>query len=1041
MDPILDGLNSAQRAAVSSPAPILQVLAPPGSGKTKTLTARVAYLLSHYGYRPQDVICCTFTIKASREMRERIARLIGDDVQSKLILGTFHSICRRYLVGYGHLIGLQKGFGIADSGDSLAIIKRIVKRFRLNILPNTARARISHQKAHGVSPAELAARVLAQQQHTKILEQQEFVKVYREYEMTLAASNLLDYDDLLLRCADLLRQHPQCVSNVQAVLVDEFQDTNHIQYELMNLFASRHKRITVVGDPDQSIYGFRSAEIKNLARMQKLYRDTSVVLLEDNYRSSASILNSAQDVIEQDVSRPAKKLQPTHCVGTLPVLRKLPTAAAEAEWLVLEIKRCIAMTGNLFNYSDFAILLRSASLSRQIESELGKGGVPYRMVGGYRFFDRVEIKLLLDYLRVVSHTGNSDALLRIINVPPRSIGEATVKLLASGAEEANVPLWNFVKDVAQGHRSTKKSLLKSADQGLRVLVGLVETCRQKLLECNDSSAPRKLLELVIRKLSFREYLTATYPLDEDNRWANVEELLCQAEDTATSGNAEEQDESLPEIQGVEQQQAHPGEEALARFLANVALSTEVTPQEGAEGGEQTQEKVTISTIHAAKGLEWPVVFVPAVYEGIIPHSRAEDSDEERRLLYVAMTRAQALLYLSYPRRQQRNNNTEETTPTSFLPSNIIEARFRPTGPNFHENVVYEIADILHRTRPSVEEMLKGLDLTPRARDDKWTADGDDPPDAAFIAALDEEGPYPKRRRCDQHPSSAMTTTTYISSSAYTLSNPPDFSVPTTLPAGFGFSTAREYITSNNPNAKPELTLEPRSDSKPPKSTSVAPTRKATGLSQESISRFFSGQPLFSSKDRNNPNESKSRSTNQSHQGSRSNEIGQANNKAVRTLPPNLSTHRLRPQPLLPSRPTLEPSDPNRYMWLSSSSSTSKPVTTTTTMPILQNKTQQNGEESSCENPPHRTGEIGNHLNQINAETGKQNTTTTTTYYTTTMSMLRQAASTTATGRKTLGIRRSMNGWEERMNRERTARNASGGSGSGAGSGSGYSPRC
>ncbi|KAE8351626.1 UvrD-like helicase C-terminal domain-containing protein [Aspergillus coremiiformis] len=254
--------------------------------------------------------------------------------------------------------------------------------------------------------------------------------------------------------------------------------------------------------------------------MLQLYSDTSVVLLEDNYRSSGSILSSAQDVIEQDSSRPAKRLQPTHSVGTMPVLRKLPTAEAEAQWIVLEIKRCVAMTGQLLKYSDFAILLRSAALSRQIESEMGKQGMPYRMVGGLRFFDRVEIKLLLDYLRVISQPGNTDTLLRIINVPSRKIGDETIRSLLSGAEKANRPLWDFVKDVAQGRRSTEKSLSKPTNHGLCTFVGLIESSRQKLLECSDSSAPKKLLEFVIKKLSFREYLTSTYGTNEENKWAN-----------------------------------------------------------------------------------------------------------------------------------------------------------------------------------------------------------------------------------------------------------------------------------------------------------------------------------------------------------------------------------------------------------------------------------------------------------------------------------------------------------------------------------------
>lgn len=902
-------------------------------------------------------------------------------------------------------------------------MQRIIKRLRLTIQPNVARSRISYQKAQGVGPAEIAARM----RDSRIMEQQEFVTVYRGYEMTLAASNLLDYDDLLLRCADLLRRFPHCVSNVQAVLVDEFQDTNHIQYELMNLLASRRKRITVVGDPDQSIYGFRSAEIRNLSRMQRLYRNTSVVLLENNYRSSGAILSSAQDVIEQDVSRPAKKLQPTHCAGTLPVLRKLPTAAAEAEWLVFEIKRCIAMTGRLLNYSDFAVLLRSASLSRQVESEMGKGGVPYRMVGGSRFFDRVEIKLLLDYLRVVSHTGNSDALLRIINAPPRSVGETTVQQLTGGAEEANVPVWNYVKDVAQGHRSTKKSLSKSTDHGLRNFVGLIETCRQKLVECEDGTAPRTLLEHVIKKLSFREYLTAAYPLDEENRWANVEELLCQAEDTAAPGNATagEEEDRLPEIQGISQQQTHPGEEALSRFLANVALSSEVTTEEDEQANDdnnnqQIQGKVTISTIHAAKGLEWPVVFVPAVYNGIIPHSRAEDADEERRLLYVAMTRAQAMLYLSYPRRQQsRVNNNEETSPTPFLPSNIADARFRPVGPNFHEPVVFEIADILHRPRPSVDSMLRGLTETPRVSDDKWTETGEEPPDAVFgttsSGPMEEKGPCPKRRRCERNPST--TTTTYMSSSAYTLSNPSNFSVPaTTLPSGF--STARDYITShphnnNNPTTKPDRT----DDSTKKKTADTSNTRKAptTGLSQGNIFDFFSG------KSRNAPDRSKpttqTRTQTQTQTDTQTKSKPNANH--ITSNHHHHHHHRLlQPHRLLPpSRPVLEPSDPNpgRYPWLASSSppAPAPAYNPAETPPSPTSPLRKPVADSNTKISPQK----GN-VNRDDVETG--NGKRTTTYYNTTMSMLRRPESGSSfMGRKTLGVRRGMNnGWEERMNRER-----------------------
>ncbi|KAJ5095725.1 hypothetical protein NUU61_005081 [Penicillium alfredii] len=973
MDPILDGLNPAQHQAVTSPAPILQVLAPPGSGKTKTLTARVAYLLSHHGYQPQDVICCTFTIKASREMRERLGKLIGQRLQSRLILGTFHSICRRYLVKYGYLIGLRRGFGIADSDDSRAILRRIIKRLNSGMEIRAAQGRISRHKAHGLSPDALAERVKA--------EELELVDIYREYESALAASNLLDYDDLLLRCGDLLREHPECVSNVQAVLVDEFQDTNVIQYDLMNLLAAKNRRITIVGDPDQSIYGFRSAEIQNLRRMQRRYSNTSVVLLEDNYRSSGSILTSAQEVIEQDTTRPAKKLQPTHSYGTLPVLRKLPTANAEAQWMVLEIKRLVAMTGSLLRMSDFAVLLRSASLSTRIETAFGRAGIPYNMVGGRKFFDRTEVKTLLNYLRVVSHTGHTDALLSIINVPPRRIGDETIKQLTGGAEKYSVPLWTFIKDVIQGCRSTEKKLQKAAELGLCSLVKLIEASRQKLQDCCDASAPRILLEHITESLSFQEYLIRTYPLDEDGRWANVKELMGQANEAAANDEDNSEQDELPDIEGVEQQQSHAGEEALSRFLANVALATDLTTQEEGQEGEKALEKVTISTIHAAKGLEWPVVFVPAVYNGIIPHSRAEVVDEERRLLYVAMTRAQALLYLSLPLRQPRIGEGEDssTSLTPFLPGKVTKTRFRPTGPRLHEKVVYAIADILRRPRPSEEDMLKALSSLPSTLDDHWTAEGEEQRDAATKwESLNDapNEPYPKRRRPDTN--QGPSTTTFVSSTGYTMSNPSQFTVPTTLS---GFQSARHYITtSTDPPAESASPSTAETEAaRQPKQSSTA-SRK-DGLTQASISNFF-GDPEARHK-----SASPSQHSGRSHKHSDTTMNSQHHNTCVqqRTAPS------LRHCPRTALRPD--------------QSSPRGPMKSARMMSMTQ---------ASHESHPPAPAKADTGSGEVKQESAARGVQSVSTFHTTTMSMVSQQP---ASGRRTLGIRRSMNGWEARMKRE------------------------
>lgn len=654
-------------------------------------------------------------------MKERLSSLVGNGIEAKLILGTFHSVCRRYLVSYGHLIGIRRGFGIADSSDSLAIIKRIIKRMKLDIEPQVARSRISSSKSKGIGYAALTARTAK----NKSVNQQDFPLVFEEYEKQLDQSNLLDYDDLLLRCVDLLKQYPSCVSNVEAVLIDEFQDTNVVQFDLMRLFAAYKQRVTTVGDPDQSIYGWRSAEVKNLRRMQQCYKDSLVVHLEENYRSSATILLAAQDVIEQDESRPNKTLSPTHCPGTVPVLRRLPSSEVEASWLVSEIQRSMALTGDLLNYADFAILLRSAALSRQIESAMGRAGIPYRMVGGQRFFDRVEIRLLLDYLRVVSQPSNNDALARVAVVPARGVGQATVKSLLEEAESSKIALWSLIRNAMTGHTTTNTKINKPAEKGLGLLINLILTARQKLVSAVNPLSPKDLLEHIITKLRFREYLEKAYEIDHESRWANVEELLSQASDYSISSDKDlpvmVDNDTLPTIEGTEQAKGNIGEDALSKFLANVALATELQKTDGSDE-TQSQSQVTISTIHAAKGLEWPVVFIPSAYEGSIPHSRAEDTDEERRLLYVAMTRAQALLYISCPK---KNSQREESSLSKFLMPKSLGCYLTNKGPGFDYATIDDMSRILRRPMPSEFKIAEGFGKAKNLSDDLWPLNGDE----------------------------------------------------------------------------------------------------------------------------------------------------------------------------------------------------------------------------------------------------------------------------------------------------------------------------
>ncbi|KAI9797065.1 MAG: hypothetical protein M1833_005670 [Piccolia ochrophora] len=444
----------------------------------------------------------------------------------------------------------------------------------------------------------------------------------------------------------------------------------------------------------------------------------TAIHLEENYRSSGAILLSALEVIQQDSSRPKKPLLPTHTVGTMPVLRKLSSAACEARWVVSEIKRLIAVTGNMLSFSDFAILIRSGPLSRQIESALGKSSVPYVYVGGHKFFDRHEIKVVLGYLRTISQPDNSDALVRILNVPPRRIGEATIQRLLEAAESQQTTLWSLIKESLSGKRQFPLRVTKVARSGFSSLQALIEKAQSRFLGREaDGVQLTNMLLFLIKELSLKEYLVKTYPDDHETRWANVEELVAMASDvsqTASSNGRRDASPILPDASG--EDGITTTADALSELLTNIALSAGSLQRDG----ETTQPKVMLSTIHAAKGLEWPVVFVVGAYDGSIPHSRAENHDEERRLLYVAMTRAQALLYVSVP----ANNSMQGPTTTSpFLSHHAVKKHLATKGPSISYDALQSVASILGRVCPSEANIrIACRDLESR-EDDVWPING------------------------------------------------------------------------------------------------------------------------------------------------------------------------------------------------------------------------------------------------------------------------------------------------------------------------------
>jgi DNA helicase-2/ATP-dependent DNA helicase PcrA len=1004
MDALLEGLNDAQKSAVTSPASVVQVLAPPGSGKTKTLTARVAYHVNHERLQPWNIIVCTFTIKAAREMKERIKGFVGEKLEAKLILGTFHSVARRFLSRYGQEIGIDKNFGIADTSDTTAILKRIVTRHDYTVEPGHARSRISKLKAKGISADDFKP--------AKNVNDNEFANVYSSYQEHLKASNLLDYDDLLLRCVDLLKHSPSCVSTIQAVLIDEYQDTNNIQYELMRLLAQSTRRITIVGDPDQSIYSFRSAEIKNLLRMRDDYPESVVINLENNYRSSGCIISSAIAVIEQDERRPQKPLVATHGVGEQPTLRHLVSASVEAKWIVEEIHRTKTLTAGLLGYNDYAILLRSSQLSLQIERALGQAGIPYRMVAGTKFFDRAEIKIILDYLRVISQPEHNDAVARVINVPSRKVGDVTVKALLEEAETRKIILWKLVLDIAQGRTKPQSKVSSQAQKGIEQFVDIILSSRKKLLPAKGEDC--NLLELighVLQKISFQNYLKQTHKDNWEDRWANVEELVNQATQmaTAVAKGEEISDDALPVVEGLEQRE-DTAADILSKFLANVTLSS-AADQDGAE-----LEQVTISTIHAAKGLEWPVVFMPAVYDGSIPHSRAEDHDEERRLLYVGMTRAKGLLYLSCPVKQAGN---QETILSKFVSDRKIQKLFSERGPDlaFNRNAIPDLARILRRPCPSTTDIDDARGLLEKLEDDRYPAtreeiDGDDPTwgaswdDKFNGSGLSSVGPQQSFKRRKLEGSSSFSSETVSA----TMNRTSGFFIASTSmqTVKAGFTSARDLgdlqamhreaesireLTSarDAETGKRDYNEAKKAEPKPAKAKVVKPR----GTGQGAITNFFkrSGSTLVEEAEAPAPCTAPSLQRSQSSFSRQTPLNGISNVQPSAPLPfqpLSIPKYKLQTRPILtkPKRPEPEPETQNtRYALFSSS-------------PVKPDAEDVPAQEP--ESPVKQTSSSFGSMSGIRPAS---------TFHTTSMSQVQNQTAQ----RKTLGARRTMQPWSVKHN--------------------------
>ncbi|PRQ70529.1 hypothetical protein AAT19DRAFT_11278 [Rhodotorula toruloides] len=594
-------LNPAQREAVTASAEGgLAIHAGPGSGKTAVLTTRVAYVVQKGGIKPEELVVVTFTNKAANEMKVRLSKIVGAETVDKLVMGTFHSVCVRYLRKYAKLVNLASNFLITDRDDCLGIIKRLLQalpvpaNLKREMKPQTWLESISKCKSRMMSADQYRADRSAAVDQEKV----EWVaRMYEAYEDALASGNALDFDDLLVRGYQLFRNHPRVIAKIKSVLIDEFQDTNSVQYDIVKLIAAPSGSLTVVGDPDQSIYGWRNAEIENLEKMLKDFHPVRQIFLEENYRSTGAILGAALAVVRQDTKRINKSLTTSHPAGSSVVLHPAPSAQDEAAFIASTIKHLVAHLGGLVGYNDFAVLLRYGALSRNIEVALQKAGIPSRMVGGHKFFERIEIKDMLCYLQLLSNPSYSPALMRIINVPRRAIGEKTIREIVATAEKKKISPFEVCVKIANG-QSIVQGMTTAQRKGIRTLVELVRDGRKKADEGVDVAS---LIDLIVDRVGYRAHLDKQHSHDAAERWENVEELKAYATvvaqenpstaDLATAADPEEGDSQFEEVTILPKN----GSPAIKNDDSDIEIVESPKPKSRRRKGSEETEKLELTS--------------------------------------------------------------------------------------------------------------------------------------------------------------------------------------------------------------------------------------------------------------------------------------------------------------------------------------------------------------------------------------------------------------------------------------------------------------
>lgn len=638
---MIDGLNAKQSEAVEwTQGPVL-ILAGAGSGKTRVLTYRMAHLIKNLGVKPWEIFAVTFTNKAAGEMKERVSKILGDDAASDMWVATFHSACLRILRTHADAIGFKKDFTIYDDRDQKEAINQCLKELEINpksFNPKAIAGRINRAKNEAITADKFGEDGLD-------FFDERVQKVYVQYQEKLKTNHAMDFGDLILNVITLFKKNPEILKKYQNrfrfLHIDEYQDTNKCQYELINLLASVHRNLCVVGDDDQSIYKFRGAEIRNILDFNKDYPDAHVVRLEQNYRSTQYILQAASSVVSHNKGRMGKTIWSANEGGEKITLYQCTDEKEEAKHIASEIKK----RSENVRLRDMALFYRTHAQSRALEDEFRKMGIPYAIIGGMKFYDRMEIKDMIAYLKLMVNPDDGMSLKRVINVPLRGIGKTTIEKMELQASQANVSLWGLIQLMAQGEF---KGLISSAALSkvlhFSKLIHKLKTDRKNM----------SLVDFMTHLFSETGYwgmLQSQNSIESEARMENLEEFVSVVADFA-------QDAPDPSLEA---------------FLDHASLSTDLDNQ------DNTLDRISMMTFHLAKGLEFKVVYMVGMEEGVFPHSRSleldEDIEEERRLCYVGMTRAMEKLIISNARTRRLFGTAQFNFPSRFLseiPNDLLE---------------------------------------------------------------------------------------------------------------------------------------------------------------------------------------------------------------------------------------------------------------------------------------------------------------------------------------------------------------------------------